>query len=31
MLLINDDTTLSSFKRDLKINEIYYMLNKALK
>jgi L-arabinose isomerase len=31
MLLINDETTIPNFKRDLRINEIYYMLNKALK
>ena len=31
MLLINDETTIQNFKRDLRINEIYYMLNKALK
>ena len=28
---INDETTIPNFKRDLRINEIYYMLNKALK
>lgn len=31
MLHISDDTTIESFKRDLRINEVYYMLNKALK
>ncbi len=31
MLLINDDTTIQNFKRELKINEVYYLLNKALK
>ena len=31
MLVINDDTTISNFKRDMRINEVYYMLNKALK
>ena len=31
MLHIGRETTLEGFKRDLKINEIYYLLNKALK
>ena len=31
MLHISKDTTLESFKRDVRINEIYYLLNKALK
>lgn len=30
MVHINKDTTISSFKKELRINEIYYMLNKAL-
>lgn len=30
MLHINERTTIESFKRELRINEIYYMLNKAL-
>lgn len=31
MLHISDETTTESFKRDLRINEVYYLLNKALK
>ena len=31
MLVINDDTTLSDFKKEMRVNEVYYMLNKALK
>lgn len=31
MLHISKDTTLESFKRDVRINEVYYLLNKALK
>ena len=31
MLHINSGTTLSEFKKELKINEVYYLLNKALK
>ncbi len=30
MLLIDKDTTISNFKKELRMNEIYYMLNKAL-
>ena len=30
MVHINKDTTISSFKKELRMNEIYYMLNKAL-
>ncbi len=30
MLHINERTTIDSFKRELRINEIYYMINKAL-
>lgn len=28
MVHINKDTTMQSFKRDLRINDVYYMLNK---
>ena len=28
---INKNTTISEFKHDLQVNEVYYMLNKALK
>ncbi len=31
MLHINKDTTIESFSRDMRYNEVYYMLNKALK
>ena len=31
MLHISKETSLESFKRDLRINEVYYLLNKALK
>ena len=31
MLVINDQTTLSDFKKEMRVNEVYYMLNKALK
>ena len=31
MLHISKDTTIENFKRELRINEVYYMLNKALK
>ena len=31
MLHISDTTTIESFKKDLRLNEVYYMLNKALK
>ena len=30
MLVIDENTTIDSFKKDLRINEVYYMLNKAL-
>ncbi len=30
MVVIDNDTTISGFKKDLQMNEIYYMLNKAL-
>ncbi|MDR0938062.1 MAG: L-arabinose isomerase [Mediterranea sp.] len=30
MLHIGKDTTISSFKKELRLNEIYYMLNKSL-
>jgi L-arabinose isomerase len=30
MLHINKDTTISEFKKELRMNEVYYMLNKAL-
>ena len=30
MVHINKDTTISDFKKELRINEVYYMLNKAL-
>lgn len=30
MIYINKDTTISNFKKELRMNEIYYMLNKAL-
>lgn len=30
ILVIDENTTVDSFKRDLRINEIYYMLNRAL-
>jgi len=28
---INKNTTISEFKHDLQMNEVYYMINKALK
>ena len=31
MLHISKETSIESFKRDLRINEVYYLLNKALK
>lgn len=31
MLLIDNNTTLRNFKQDLRNNEVYYMLNRALK
>ena len=30
MIHINKDTTISDFKKELRMNEVYYMLNKAL-
>ena len=30
MIVIDKDTTISCFKKELRMNEIYYMLNKAL-
>lgn len=30
MLHINENTTISSFKQEMRVNEVYYMLNKAL-
>ena len=30
MVVIDGGTTISSFKKELRLNEIYYMLNKAL-
>ena len=30
MVHINKDTTISEFKKELRYNEVYYMLNKAL-
>ena len=30
MVVIDNDTTLSGFKSELRMNEVYYMLNKAL-
>ena len=31
MLHINDQTTISDFKKEMRTNEVYYLLNKALK
>ena len=31
MLHINDNTTISDFKKEMRVNEVYYLLNKALK
>ncbi len=31
LLLIDEDTTIRSFKQDIRNNEVYYMLNKALR
>ena len=31
MLLIDEQTTLRSFKQELRNNEMYYLLNKALR
>ena len=30
MVYIGKDTNISDFKKELRMNEIYYMLNKAL-
>ena len=30
MVHINENTTISDFKKELRMNEVYYMLNKAL-
>ena len=30
MVHINKETTISEFKKELRMNEVYYMLNKAL-
>ncbi|MDR2882313.1 MAG: L-arabinose isomerase [Alistipes sp.] len=30
MVVIDEDTTISGFKKELRCNEVYYMLNKAL-
>ena len=30
MVHINKDATISEFKKELRMNEVYYMLNKAL-
>ena len=30
VLVIDENTTIDSFKKDMRINEIYYMLNRAL-
>lgn len=30
LVVIDNDTTISSFKKELRMNEVYYMLNKAL-
>ncbi len=30
MVRIDKDTTMQGFKKELQLNEIYYMLNKAL-
>ena len=30
MVHINKDTTITEFKKELRMNEVYYMLNKAL-
>ncbi|MCD7901312.1 MAG: L-arabinose isomerase [Bacteroides sp.] len=30
MVVIDENTTMSEFKKELRINEVYYMLNKAL-
>jgi L-arabinose isomerase len=30
LVVIDENTTVNSFKKELQLNEIYYMLNKAL-
>ncbi|MBP9507531.1 MAG: L-arabinose isomerase, partial [Bacteroides sp.] len=30
MVVIDENTTMSSFKKELQMNELYYLLNKAL-
>ena len=30
MVVIDENTTISEFKKELRMNEVYYMLNKAL-
>ncbi len=30
MVVIDEDTTISEFKKELRLNEVYYLLNKAL-
>ena len=30
MIVIDENTTISEFKKELRMNEVYYMLNKAL-
>jgi len=31
LLIINKDTNIRNFKQDIRNNEVYYMLNKALR
>ena len=31
LLIIDKDTTIRQFRQDLRNNEVYYMLNKALR
>jgi len=31
MLIIDKDTNIRNFKQDIRNNEVYYMLNKALR
>jgi L-arabinose isomerase len=30
MIVIDENTTIKEFKKELRMNEVYYMLNKAL-
>lgn len=30
LVVIDEDTTISGFKKELRFNEVYYLLNKAL-